>query len=176
MWNLIKTTASASTLKRIFNWWPPMSLGPGIRVTTIQDDFRYAKVILPIRWYNRNYVGTHFGGSLYSMCDPMYMAMLINILGPNYIVWDKAATIDYRKPGKGLVSAEFQLSDELIDSLRDMQPDEKRLVDLTVVVKDEEGGVVAHVVKTEYIRRKASRLPGTPPPTTTVPTTITGQL
>jgi acyl-coenzyme A thioesterase PaaI-like protein len=169
MWrNLTKTISmTAPMLKHMLNWWPPMSFGPGIRVTAIQDDFRYAKVALPIRWYNRNYVGTHFGGSLYSMCDPMYMLMLINILGPNYIVWDKTATIDYRKPGKGLVSAEFQLSDELIDSLRGMQPDEKRLVDLTVVVKDEEGGVVAHVVKTEYIKRKDRLVPDTP----SVPTT-----
>lgn len=148
---------TASMLKRRLNWWPPLSLGPGIRVTTIQDDFRYAKVTLPSRWYNRNYVGTHFGGSLYSMCDPMYMMMLIQILGPNYIVWDNAATIDYRKPGKGLVSAEFRLdSDELINSLRGMHPNEKRLIDLTVDIKDEEGDIVARVVKTEYIKRKAT--------------------
>jgi hypothetical protein len=93
----------------------------------------------------------------------MYMLMLINILGPNYIVWDKTATIDYRKPGKGLVTAEFRLSsDELIDSLRAMQPDEKRLIELTVDIKDEEGEIVAHVVKTEYIKRKATSLPVLP--------------
>jgi acyl-coenzyme A thioesterase PaaI-like protein len=155
MTSLTKWTVTASRLKRILNWWPPFGLGAGIRVAELSDDFRFAKTCLPLTFYNRNYVGTHFGGSLYSMCDPMYMLLLLNILGREFVVWDKAASINYRKPGTGTVSAAFSVPDELVSSLRSMTPDEKRLVDLTVDVKDEAGDVVAHVVKTLYIRRKA---------------------
>lgn len=154
---MTKTSMKASTLKRLLNYWPPMALGPGIRVDEIQPDFRYAKVSLPLRFYNRNYVATHFGGSLYSMCDPMYMLLLLNVLGSEFIVWDKAATIEYIKPGKGDVSAEFFLDNELIESLKEMKADEKRLVDLPVEVKNDNDEVVARIVKTEYIRRKGAR-------------------
>ena len=154
MINLAKTRFSASQLRVLLNLWPPMRLGPGIRVDEIAPDFRYARTSLPMRFYNRNYVNAHFGGSLYAMVDPMYMLMLLNILGPEFIVWDKAGHIEYRKPGKGTVTAEFRVEDALIASLQSLAPNEKRLVDLTVDVKDEDGDVVAHVVKTEYIRRK----------------------
>ena len=152
--SLAKTRLSANQLCRLLNWWPPLRLGPGIRVDEISSDFYYAKTSLPTRFYNRNYVGTHFGGSLYAMVDPMYMLMLLNILGPEFIVWDKAATIEYRKPGKGTVTAEFHVPKSLVASLQELAPNEKHVVDLKVDVKDAEGDVVAHVVKTEYIRRK----------------------
>ena len=153
----------ASTVKRLLNWWPPLFLGPGIRVNEMSDDFRYAKVSMPLTFYNRNYIGTHYGGSLYSMCDPMYMILLLNGLGRDYIVWDKSATIEYRKPGRGTVTAEFFVSDELFDSLKAMEPGEKRLVDLGVDVKDEAGDIVAHLVKTLYTRRKAQEESDSPP-------------
>ena len=152
--SLAKSRWTATQLRLLLNFYPPMRLGPGIRVDVISHDFRYARTRMPMRFYNRNYVGTHFGGSLYAMTDPLYMLMLLNILGPQFIVWDKAATIEYRKPGKGTVIAEFRLADSLIESLQALSPGEKHLVDLKVDVKDEVGDVVAHVVKTEYIRRK----------------------
>lgn len=131
-------------------------IGAGIRVAEFRQDFRYAKVQMPLTWYNRNYVGVHFGGSLYSMCDPFYMLLLINALGKDFIVWDKAASIEYVKPGVGTMTAEFHLANELLESLRAMQPGEKKLVDLTVDVKDVGGETVARLIKTEYIKRKAS--------------------
>ncbi|RMD74179.1 MAG: DUF4442 domain-containing protein, partial [Bacteroidetes bacterium] len=97
-------------LKWGLNLYPPF-LGAGIRVRTISADYRRAVVEMPLRWYNRNYVGTHFGGSLYSMTDPLYMLMLMNVLGPDYIVWDQAATIVFRRPGRSTVRAEFELTD-----------------------------------------------------------------
>jgi hypothetical protein len=84
----------------------------------------------------------------------MYMLMLMNCLGRDFIVWDKAGSIEYVKTGQGTVTAEFQLSSALIDSIRQMKPDEKRIIDLNVDVKDHEGDIVARVIKTEYIRRK----------------------
>src|SRR3546814_10591719 len=86
---------SASTLRRVLNVWPPF-LFAGIRVRTISDDYRHARVELRQRWYNRNFVGTHFGGSLFAMTDPFWMIMTMQALGDGYIVWDKAATIEFR--------------------------------------------------------------------------------
>jgi Domain of unknown function (DUF4442) len=156
MKSLTTITMTANNLRRILNWWPPM-MGAGIRVVEFREDFTYAKVQMPLAWYNRNYVGTHYGGSLYSMCDPFYMLLLINALGRDFVVWDKAGSIEYVKPGIGRVTAEFHLSSELLDSLRAMAPDEKRLVDLNVDVKDDDGDTVARLVKTEYIRRKGDK-------------------
>src|ERR1043166_5056857 len=85
--------ARSRKLRRFINFYPPY-LGAAVRVTHIAEDFRRVEVEMPLRFYNRNYFGTHFGGSLYSMCDPFYVLMLANILGPGYIVWDKARTQD----------------------------------------------------------------------------------
>ena len=134
----------------------PTYVGAGVQVVETSDDFRYLRVEMALRFYNRNYVGTHFGGSLYSMCDPFYMLMLIKNLGDDYIVWDRAASIDFKKPGEGTVSAEFVLTGERIDEIRRLA-DEQYKVEPTfeVNVVDEEGDVVAHVEKVLYVRRKS---------------------
>jgi hypothetical protein len=154
---------SASRLKSILNWWPPF-WGAGIRVVELQNDFRYARVQMPLRFYNQNYVGVHFGGSLYAMCDPFYMLLLINVLNNNaksslkksgdFIVWDKAASIEYVKPGIGTMTAEFRITDEILNSIYSMKPDTKQFIDLTVNVTDEKGDIVAKLIKTEYVKRK----------------------
>jgi len=146
-------TMKATTLKRLLNWYPPW-IGAGVRVKELSPDFRHAVTEMNLTWFNRNYVSTHFGGSLYTMCDPMYMLMLLNILGSDYIVWDKAASIEYLRPGRTTVTAEFHISDNLVQSLQAMEPNEKRIFDLHVDVKDTEGEVVARVTKTEYVNRK----------------------
>ena len=97
-------------------------------------------VEMKLRPWNRNYVGTHYGGSLYSMTDPFYMLMLMENLGRDYIVWDKAASIRFRKPGKGKVKAEFRLSDAQLDEIRDkLTTQEKYEPTFLVEVKDEAG-------------------------------------
>jgi hypothetical protein len=87
-------------MRCFMSFYPPY-LGAGVRVRHISDDFRDVTVSMGLGWYNRNYVGTQFGGSLYSMVDPFYMLMLMENLGRQYIVWDKAADIDFISPGKG---------------------------------------------------------------------------
>jgi hypothetical protein len=147
----------ARKLQRMINLYPPY-LGAAVRVTHISEDFRNVEVEMPLRFYNRNYVGTHFGGSLYSMCDPFYMLMLINILGPDYIVWDKAAAVRFKKPGKGLMKATFQLSEEQIAEIRaaaEVQP--KVEPQFQVVIKDAEGNVVAEIDKLLYVKKKDKR-------------------
>lgn len=145
---------TAEKLKRRIRFYPPY-LGAGVRVTHVSDDFRTVKVEMPLRFYNKNYVGTHFGGSLYAMCDPFYMLMLINILGPGYIVWDKAAAIRFKRPGKGLVKATFTIPEEKIAEIRaaaDSQP--KVEPEFHVTVTDEKGEVVAEIDKLLYVRKK----------------------
>ena len=112
-------------------------------------------VEMKLRFWNRNYVGTHFGGSLYSMTDPFFMLMLIDNLGPEYLVWDKAATIRFKKPGRGKVRAEFRLSDEQIDEIRRAAATNGKTEPTFVVqVKDEAGEVVAEVEKVLWVKRK----------------------
>jgi len=149
--------ARSRKLRRFIRLYPPY-LGAGVRVTHIAADFRRVEVEMPLRFYNRNYVGTHFGGSLYSMVDPFYMLMLINILGPDYIVWDKAANIRFKRPGKGVMKAVFELTEAKIAEIRataDTQPKVEPL--FQVLIKDEEGKVVAEVDKLLYVKKKEKK-------------------
>jgi hypothetical protein len=138
---------------RAINIWPPI-LGAGIRVKWSADS-KAVDVEMKLRFWNRNYVGTHYGGSLYSMTDPFYMLMLMNNLGSDYIVWDKAASIHFRKPGNGKVRAEFRLTEDQLEDIRSKLTTEARYEPtFQVQVKDEAGDVVAEVQKVLHIRRK----------------------
>jgi len=146
--------ARSRKLRREINFYPPY-LGASVRVTHIAEDFRRVEVEMPLRFYNRNYFGTHFGGSLYSMCDPFYVLMLANILGPEYIVWDKAANIRFRKPGKGVMKAIFDLTEEKIAEIRAAAETQPKVEPLfQVLVKDAKGNVVAEIDKLLYIKKK----------------------
>src|SRR5258708_36674313 len=103
---LLGETKSSHALRRWINLWPPF-LGAGIRIKRIAPDMKSVDVEMKLRFWNANYVGTHFGGSLLAITDAFYMLMLMRHLGTGYVLWDKAATIRYRKPGKGTVSTEF---------------------------------------------------------------------
>src|SRR6202045_5341801 len=109
---------SPAHLRRLVNLWPPF-LGAGIRIKHIAPDMKSVDVEMKLCWWNANYVGTHFGGSLFAMTDAFYMLMLMHHLGRDYIVWDKAATIRYKRPGRGPVRAEFRLTDGQIDDIRE---------------------------------------------------------
>ena len=146
--------AKSSQLRRWINLWPPF-LGAGIRVKYIAADMKAVDVEMKLRWWNTNYVGTHFGGSLFAMTDAFYMLMLMANLGRDYIVWDKAASIRYRKPGTGTVRAEFRLTDSQLDDIRDkLKTLPKYEPTFLVEVKDESGEVVAAVEKLIHVRRK----------------------
>ena len=141
-------------LRRLLNWYGPY-LGAGVKVTYMAKDWRECHVELRLRWYNRNYMGSHFGGSLYSMVDPQYMLMLLKLLGDDYVVWDKAAHIEYIKPGRCTVRAKMQVSEETLADIRQRTAQgEKYLPEFSIDVVDEQGVVVARVLKTLYVRRK----------------------
>jgi acyl-coenzyme A thioesterase PaaI-like protein len=140
-----------------FNLFPAFR-GTGGRITYIAGDFREARVELPLSWRTRNYVGTIFGGSLYGSVDPMYMILLIKILGPAYTVWDKAATIRFVKPGRSRLYARFLVEEEEIRTivrLTETAPSVDRVY--RVELKDAAGVVHASVDKTIYIRRNDAK-------------------
>ena len=148
---------SPRSLRRLLNIWPPF-LFAGIRVMEIGEDWRSARVRLRMHAWNRNAVGTHFGGSLFAMCDPFWMLLAMHALGPDYIVWDKAGEIEFVKPGKGTVEAAFRLDESALDELRAATAGgEKALRWFENTITDAEGEVVARVRKQLYVRRKAAK-------------------
>lgn len=151
--------SQAHALRRAVNLWPPF-LGAGIRVKRISSDMKSIDVEMKLRWWNANYVGTHFGGSLFAMTDAFYMLMLMANLGRDYIVWDKAASIRYRKPGRGTVRAEFRLTDAALDEIREkLKAMPKYEPAFRVEVRDEEGIVIAEVEKLLHVRKKDTDVP-----------------
>jgi acyl-coenzyme A thioesterase PaaI-like protein len=142
------------------NLWPPY-FGAGIRVRHIAPDWREARVELGLHWWNRNYVGTHFGGSLFAMTDPFFMLLLLHRLGDRYLVWDRAGRIDYVAPGRGTVQAHFVLADERVEAIRAQAASgEKCYPEFEVeVVHKGDGSLVARVHKTLYVRLKRRHRP-----------------
>jgi acyl-coenzyme A thioesterase PaaI-like protein len=153
---------SPAQLRRLVNLWPPF-LGSGIRIEHIAPDMKAVDVEMKLRFWNANYVGTHFGGSLFAMADPFYMLMLMANLGPDYIVWDKAASIRYRKPGKGTVRAEFRLTDAQLNDIREkLKTLPKYEPRFFLEVKDEQGIVIAEIEKLLHVRKKQDAAPNEP--------------
>ena len=138
-----------------FNVFPAFR-GTGGRVTYIAADWSEVRIKLPLNWRTRNYVGTIYGGSMYGAVDPFYMVMLIRRLGPEYIVWDKSATVRFKKPGRGTLTARFAVPDEELRAIEQALANGAASVDRVYQVElaDAEGAVVATVEKIVYIRRK----------------------
>ena len=134
--------------------WPPF-WGAGIGLDEVSSDLRYIKVHMKLTWKNTNYVGTHFGGNLFSMTDPWYMFMFIHNLGNGYRVFDKAGDIQFRKPGQGKVTAEFRLDQAVIDQVKqEMELNGKTEITLPVNIVNEQGEVVAEVKRTVWMAKK----------------------
>lgn len=150
----LKDKIGPNGFRHFLNLWPPF-LGAGIKVTKIGKDFNDITVTMKLRKWNKNYVGTHYGGSIFSMTDPFFAMIVIKNLGKDYIVWDKESAIKFKKPGKGVISATFNISAEKLKELKELA-DKNPKVEPTFIVeiKDEKGDVVAEVSKTLYIRRK----------------------
>ncbi len=144
---------------RLINFYPPF-LGAGIRVKKISPEIRRFEIKMKLRWWNKNYVGVHFGGSLYAMCDPFYMLILIENLGNQYIVWDKSSTIEFLRPASGAVSAVFEIQPSEIESIQDeIKRARKTTRHYETYIIDENENRIALVKKEIYIRA-AGRLAG----------------
>jgi acyl-coenzyme A thioesterase PaaI-like protein len=137
-----------------FNIFPAYR-GSGGRVTYIAHDFREMRVKIPLNWRTRNYVGTIYGGSMYAAIDPIYMLMLIKNLGPEFIVWDRAAKIRFRKPGRETLYAHFLLAGGELDEIRALAETQKSVDRIyQVPLTDKNGKVHAQIEKTLYISKK----------------------
>ena len=150
----LKLVTQAKWLRRLMNLWPPF-IGAGISVTRIDNDFRYAQVRMKLKWYNRNYMGTQYGGSLYSMTDAFYAIMIIRNLDNKYYVWDKSANIEYISPARGTVIANYRLDDQMIETIKNNTDEgQKFLYDIPVEILDQGNKLIAMVNKVIYIRKK----------------------
>jgi acyl-coenzyme A thioesterase PaaI-like protein len=139
---------------RFWNFWPPFFFS-GIKVIKMAKDFRHIVVRLKLRFWNANFVGTQYGGLIFSMTDPFYMIMLMKNLGASYVVWDKSAHIKYLRPGKTDLLAEFQLSEDDVKKIQQEFQEQDRLEwTRTIEVKDIHGAVVAEVRKIISIKKK----------------------
>lgn len=146
--------SKAWVFKLFINLWPPMFFSR-IKLVSLSDDFRQARASMRLSAWNRNGVGSIFGGALFSLTDPFYMMMLMARLGKDYVIWDKYADIDFIKPGRGRVYADFIITDELLDEIAKQTANGgKYLPVIPVYIKDESGDVVAKVMRTLYIRKK----------------------
>ncbi|MDP3269559.1 MAG: YiiD C-terminal domain-containing protein [Legionella sp.] len=146
-----------STLLKLMRFWPPF-LGSGISVKEFTPDYKRIVVQMKLRFWNQNYVGTHFGGSLYSMTDPFYMLMLIKLLGNKYTVWDKSASIRYKLPAQGIVNATFEITDDVLKKiLADLEGSSKVEPEFHIPIVNSEGIVVAEVRKVIHIAKKKAK-------------------
>ena len=143
--------------ERLVNFYPPF-LGAGIRSRQMDD--LTTRVELKMNFFNRNLVNVHFGGSLYAMCDPWFMLILMRALGNDYIVWDKAANIQFLRPARGTIAATFHIPQERVDEIR-READSSYKVEpvFTVEAFDAQGQAVVRVEKLLYVRRKDAQKP-----------------
>ena len=140
---------------KMINWYPPY-IGAGIKLKKVNQDKTRMEVELRKTWFNKNLFGTHFGGSLYAMCDPFYVFIVHNYLGRGYVVWDKSAEIKFIKPGTGKVSAVFEISQEKLLQLKEeVDSAGKHTVFFETVIKNESDQLVAKVRKEIYMRKKS---------------------
>lgn len=154
-----KRRSAAIMMTKLINYWGPF-LGAGIRVKHSNPDVTEITVELRPRFFNKNIVGVHFGGSIYAMCDPFYMGILLHHLSKDYLVWDKAASIRFLKPGKGVLTAVFTIPAEEISAIK-ARADEfgKTEVTFTAKVLDKDNVVVAEVDKVVWVRNKHKKKP-----------------
>lgn len=137
-----------------FNWAPMYRRTVG-RVSSVSDDLTKVTVKIPHNYKNRNYVGATFGGSLFSATDPIFMIQLIYILGDDYVVWDKVATIRFKRPVFKKVYAHFEYTQEEIEDIKARVAHTKE-IDLfkNTSIVDEKGNVYSEIEKTIYVATK----------------------
>jgi len=148
MWSFLQSTYGVEEAFRIFGPYRGAEIIPKVL------DQHCVEVTMPLVPTNTNYVGTHFGGSLYSMCDPFFMFLLIWNLGENYMVWDKGAKVDFVKPGRGTVKAIFRIEPQEVETIREILQKEKKTIRFyETEVREEDGTVVAKIQKELYVRK-----------------------
>jgi acyl-coenzyme A thioesterase PaaI-like protein len=144
----------SKTKRWVFNFFPAFRRSGG-RITYIDRNWREVRLELRLTWRTRNYVGTIFGGSMFAAVDPIYMIMFIKLLGPRYIVWDKAATIQFKRPGRSTLRATFVVAEAELETIKiELESNEKLDRNYRIELVDEQGMVCAVVEKTLHFRHK----------------------
>jgi len=160
VWRRLVTALGPRAMLHAARVYPPF-LGAGIRVTHADPGLRSLTVEMPLRPWTRNYVGTHFGGSLYMMCDPFFMIMVMENLGRGYVVWDRSAEITFLRPGRSRVRAEFRVTEEELEAIRAaVARDGRAAPRFEVTVTDAAGEAVARVRKELSVRVNPGRSSG----------------
>ena len=152
----LKRFFKVSTIYKYGFNWSPMYRRTTAKLIEVSDDLHFVKIRMKLNWKNRNYAGTIFGGSMLSATDPIYMIQLIQILGNNYVVWDKAVEARYRKPAKSTIYGEFSFTKDEIADLKN-KVDKNKETDLlkTMHLVDEQQNIIATFNKTLYIAEKS---------------------
>lgn len=149
-----KETFRSRMFRLFFNFFP-VYRRTGARVTFISEDTSEIHIKLKLKWTTRNYVGTVFGGSIYAAADPIYMLQLIQLLGDDYVVWDKAASVKFIKPVRNTIYSRFVITEEILHEVKTkVAAEQKYVMDIPAQWVDAEGTVYAEVIKTLYIADK----------------------
>ncbi|MBM7071335.1 DUF4442 domain-containing protein [Shewanella sp. 202IG2-18] len=147
---------SSKTAKLFLNLYPPY-VGAGVRIDYICADWTEMEVSMKLRWFNKNAVGTHFGGNLYSMIDPHYMLLLMKLLGNDYHIWDQSASIRFVKATRKRVKAHIHVSPErLLEIQHHTANGEKYLAEFRLDILDDNNEQIAEVEKVIYIKKKSN--------------------
>ena len=155
----MKWLFKSTVMRRLINCWPPFFL-TGIRITRLDQDFCYCKIELKSRPWTKNINRTQYGGSMFSMTDPIYPLMLMGVLGNQYYVWDRQAEINFLQPGKGKLTAEFYLTEDRLQQIIQATAEgDKYFPQFRIDVKDQEGSIVCEVLRTVYVRKKTQYRP-----------------
>lgn len=145
---------SANTIKHLLNLYPPY-IGAGIKVEHISPNWNQITASMKVRWYNRNAVGTHFGGSIYSMIDPHIMLILMKKLGKEYWVWDSAAEIEFIKATRKKITAQIQVDDTEIERIKALDnTGKKQFPEFHIAIIDSDNSLIARVKKVLYVKKR----------------------
>ena len=153
----MRRISTGDELRELLTEWPPFA-AQKIEILEVADDWTRAVIRLGLEESNANYLGTAFGGSLFSMVDPFFVILTMQQLGDDYVVWDKAAEIEFVAPGRSAVTARVEIPADVVEEMRVATAGGDKLlrwfeIDLT----DEDGAVVARARRQLYIRKKRDR-------------------
>lgn len=138
-----------------FNLSPMYRRSTG-RIVHVSEDLLNITIKLPITYKNRNYVNSIFGGSMFSAVDPIPMVQLINLLGTDFVVWDKSAEVFFKRPAKENLYANFTYTLEELDEIRNhvANNNEMEILKTTSLINQDQTIVYCRVEKTIYIADK----------------------
>lgn len=151
----LKRFFKVSTIYKYGFNWSPMYRRTTAKLIEVSDDLYYVRIQLKLNWKNRNYAGSIFGGSMLAATDPIYMIQLIQILGDDYVVWDKVVEARYKKPAKSTIYGEFNFSEDEIKAIKDnVEANNEIDIIKTMSLVDEKQNIIATFNKTLYIADK----------------------